>query len=197
MYTQNITPNPNIPCTPGWCLDYVRRTFGLPAHYGTAMEAWNASGPKHVGSLQFPANDVPVFFALAGVPAGHVALRMRDGSVYSSSDLGNTPHHHPSLTDLEAYYAHYGKPLTYLGWTEDCAGTRVITPIVPKPPAPRPVTAQSAPARPANGVRLIRVETGDNLTTIAAQFGTTVAHLVAMNGIRDANAIFPGQILRY
>lgn len=39
------------------------------------------------------------------------------------------------------------------------------------------------------------VEAGDNLTGIAAQFGTTVAHLVAKNGLRDPSTIYPGQIL--
>jgi hypothetical protein len=49
-----------------------------------------------------------------------------DGSVYSTSDLGNVPHRHPDLTDLHNYYARYGMPLTYLGWTEDVAGYPVI-----------------------------------------------------------------------
>jgi hypothetical protein len=69
---------------------------------------------------------VPVWFSLATEPAGHVALRTPDGSVYSSSDANtSTPHHHPSLDDLISYYA-AGNPLTYLGWTEDVASYPVI-----------------------------------------------------------------------
>jgi hypothetical protein len=69
---------------------------------------------------------VPVWFSLATEPAGHVALRAPDGGVYSSSDAGTSvPHHHPSLDDLISYYA-AGNPLTYLGWTEDVAGSPVI-----------------------------------------------------------------------
>lgn len=50
-----------------------------------------------------------------------------DGSVYSTSDLGTVPHHHPSLDDLIQYYAYYGHPLTYLGWTEDIEGVAVVS----------------------------------------------------------------------
>jgi hypothetical protein len=126
-YTQAITPNPNIPCKPGWCLQYVRQTFGLPAIHPTATAAWEASKTQH-RDHNFPSNVwFAVWFALANEPAGHVALMSPDGTVYSTSDLGNTPHRHPDLTDLHNYYARYGMPLTYLGWTEDVQGIPVIT----------------------------------------------------------------------
>lgn len=182
-YKQLTTPTPNIACQPGWCLQYVRQAFRLPARYGTAIEAWNASTSKHRDQA-FPAGVwLPLWFTVAGVPAGHVVLRAPDGRIYSTSDNATTPHVHPNLADLMAYYARYGLPLTYLGWTEDVAGYRVAAPI-PAPPKPA-------------AVRWIRVEAGDNLTAIARQFGTTVPHLVSMNGIRDANKIFPGQLLKY
>ena len=41
------------------------------------------------------------------------------------------------------------------------------------------------------------VRSGDNLSTIASRLGTTVSHLQSMNGIRNANLIYPGQSLRY
>lgn len=41
------------------------------------------------------------------------------------------------------------------------------------------------------------VRSGDNLSTIASRLGTTVAHLQSVNGIRNANLIYPGQTLRY
>jgi hypothetical protein len=52
---------------------------------------------------------------------------MPDGSVFSTSDYSNTPHHHPDLADLEAYYARYKMTLTYRGWTEDVCGWPVIS----------------------------------------------------------------------
>lgn len=126
-YAQALTPNPNIPCKPGWCLQYVRQAYGLPGVHPTATAGWNASGTKHQ-DRSFPAGCwVPVWFSLTNEPAGHVALLAPDGSVYSTSDLTTTPHHHPDLDDLIRYYAYYGMPLGYLGWTEDIEDTAVIT----------------------------------------------------------------------
>jgi hypothetical protein len=124
---QLITPNPHIPCQPGWCLQYVRQAFNLPAAYPTATAAWEASSSKH-RDRNFPNGVwVPVWFSLANEPAGHVALMAPDGSVYSTSDLGSVPHQHLDLSDLMNYYARYGMTLTYLGWTEDVAGYPVMT----------------------------------------------------------------------
>jgi hypothetical protein len=124
---QLITPTPYIPCQPGWCLQYVRQAFGLPARYATATDAWEASTSKHRDRNFPPGLWVPVWYGLADEPAGHVVLRAPDGSVYSTSDLSTTPHHHPDLADLEDYYAYYGMTLTYRGWTEDVAGYPVLT----------------------------------------------------------------------
>lgn len=127
MTTQLITPNPDIPCTPGYCLQYVRQAFGLPARYAAATEAWNNSQSQH-RDRNFPAGvSVPVWYGLDREPLGHVVLLAPDGSVYSTSDNTTTPHHHPSLADLEDYYAGWGWPLTYRGWTEDVAGYAVVS----------------------------------------------------------------------
>lgn len=127
MFTQSITPTPNIPCKPGWCLQYVRQAFGLPAIHPTATAAWEASKTQH-RDRNFPAGVAhAVWYGLVNEPAGHVVLRMPDGSVYSTSSLANTPYHHPNLAHLEAYYARYGMTLTYRGWTEDVQGIPVIT----------------------------------------------------------------------
>jgi len=133
-WAQTITPDPAISCRPGWCLEYVRRTYGLPARYLTATEAWEASPSKHRDRNFPPGVWVPVWYALAGVPAGHVVLRAPDGSCYSTTDLGRfTPRRHPNLADLERVYAGAGLPLTYRGWSEDVAGTPVITPATIRP----------------------------------------------------------------
>lgn len=127
MTTQLITPNPNVWCRPGYCLEYVRNTFGLPIRYGSATEAWNNA--KQHPDRNFPDGMwLPIFFAIDIEPNGHIALLAPDQSVYSSSDYGNTPHHHPSIEDLINYYAVYGKmQLTYLGWAEDVAGFPVVS----------------------------------------------------------------------
>lgn len=127
-WVQVLTPNPTVSCTPGWCLKYVSDAFGVSTiphtTYPSATAAWNASH-QHTDQ-SFPDGWVPVWFSLRDEPAGHVALRAPDGSVWSSSDPNtNVPHHHPSLAALIAYYAN-ANPLTYLGWSEDIGGTAVI-----------------------------------------------------------------------
>jgi hypothetical protein len=127
---QLIRPNPNIWCQPGWCLAYVNEAFGVAKRYGTATAAWNNSGTQH-RDRRFPSGVwLPVWYELANEPAGHVVLLAPDGSCYSTSDLSNTPYHHPSLAHLEWFYAYYGMALTYRGWTEDVEGTPVIRPTI-------------------------------------------------------------------
>ena len=124
---QLITPNPNIPCRPGYCLEYVRKTYGLPARYPTATAAWLGSTSKHQ-DRNFPAGMwTPLWFGLENEPAGHVALLAPNGNVYSTSDLGSVPHCHLDVSDLMNYYARYDMTLTYRGWTEDVAGYPVMT----------------------------------------------------------------------
>ena len=49
----------------------------------------------------------------------------------------------------------------------------------------------------ATAQRTYTVRSGDNLSVIASRLGTTVGHLQSVNGIRNANLIYPGQTLRY
>ncbi|AYN57814.1 membrane associated protein [Arthrobacter phage Eileen] len=124
---QLITPNPNIPAEEGMCLQYVRQTFGLPIRYGSATEAWNNSPSKHRDRNYPKGVWFPVWWALDKNINGHVALVAPDGRVYSTSNLNPNPLKvHPSVADVEAYYAYYGMTLTYRGWTEDVAGYPVI-----------------------------------------------------------------------
>jgi len=126
-YTQLVTPNPDIPCEPGWCLQYVRQAFYAYAVEPTATAAWNNAQYKHDASEPIPGGVyVPIWFSLETEPAGHVALMAPDGSVYSTSDpVATTPTHHVNLADLIQAYARYN-PLNYLGWTEDISNVRVI-----------------------------------------------------------------------
>jgi hypothetical protein len=127
-YLQAITPTPSIAAEEGMCLQYVRQTFGLPARYGSATEAWQNSPTQH-RDRDYPSGVwFPVWWALDKNVNGHVALVSPDGRVYSTSNLNPNPLKvHPNVADVEAYYARYGMTLTYRGWTEDVAGTPVIT----------------------------------------------------------------------
>lgn len=127
-YQQTITPNPNIPCAPGWCLAYVNEAFGVPKRFPTATAGWVGSSTKH-RDYDFPEGVwVPLWFHLKFEPAGHVALRAPDGRIYSTtSPFLRVPTIHPNLQHLLNAYA-ANNPLTYLGWTEDVEGTRVMAP---------------------------------------------------------------------
>jgi len=64
-------------------------------------------------------------------------------------------------------------------------------PVAPKAPA-----KAKAPAKPKATANTYTVVKGDNLTKIAKAHGTTVAALVKLNGIKDANKIAIGQVLK-
>lgn len=65
----------------------------------------------------------------------------------------------------------------------------------PTPPPP-PTPAPSAPSAPATGGGAYVVVAGDTLSRIAARTGTTVDQIVLANGIRNANMIYVGQVLK-
>ncbi|ATW59947.1 hypothetical protein SEA_WALTZ_70 [Arthrobacter phage Waltz] len=126
---QLVTPNPNIPCTPGYCLQYTREAFGIPKGvYPSATSGWANAKYRHPGELPPSGVWTPLWFSMTKEPLGHVVVGAPDGSVYSTSDPSSTPHHHPSLADLMGYYAYWGLPLTYLGWSEDVENVRVVQP---------------------------------------------------------------------
>jgi murein DD-endopeptidase MepM/ murein hydrolase activator NlpD len=64
-------------------------------------------------------------------------------------------------------------------------------PVAPKAPA-----KAKAPAKPKTAANTYTVVKGDNLTKIAKAHGTTVAALTKLNGIKDANKIAIGQVLK-
>ena len=65
------------------------------------------------------------------------------------------------------------------------------------PVAPAPVHGKAPVAKPvAAAGSTYTVVSGDNLTRIASRYGTTVAALVKLNGIKNANLIHVGQVLK-
>lgn len=70
-----------------------------------------------------------------------------------------------------------------------------------KAPAPAPKPAPSKPAPAVKPVQTVKpsatytVKSGDTLSGIAARYGTTWQELQRINGIKDANRIYPGQVL--
>ena len=84
---------------------------------------------------------------------------------------------------------------------EAVKGTASVETAPDAPAAPAPVHGPAAPkpapkapaAAPAGTYTVVK---GDNLTRIAARYGTTVAKLVELNGIKNANLINIGQVLK-
>lgn len=58
-----------------------------------------------------------------------------------------------------------------------------------------PSGVKSTPVVVAGVVTQCVVEAGDTLTSIASQFGVDLQTLITLNGITDANLIYPGQVL--
>lgn len=116
----------------GWCLKFVQDAFGTDHPYASAIDAWNANygGGNHAGEVPPLGITVPVYFSLGNVPAGHVAIRLDDGWVASSTQSGShsTPYFHKSLDDLIAVYGQYNGGCTYLGWSEYVGTVRVVAP---------------------------------------------------------------------
>jgi murein DD-endopeptidase MepM/ murein hydrolase activator NlpD len=65
-----------------------------------------------------------------------------------------------------------------------------------KAAAPKAPAKAKAPAKPKATANTYTVVKGDNLTKIAKAHGTTVAALTKLNGIKDANKIAIGQVLK-
>ena len=62
-------------------------------------------------------------------------------------------------------------------------------------PQPSPAPQPSNPV-PAPDYEIYTVVPGDNLSNIAARYGTTYQKIAADNGIADPNLIYPGQVLK-
>lgn len=119
------TINPNVKPArnywSGWCHSHVRLGFGAPSNYGSASDAWAHAERKH-RDRNFPNADVPLFFSLRGVPAGHVVVRKANGQIITTG-LNSTTKTFSSLDALlRAWPA-----LNYLGWAEDINKTTIIT----------------------------------------------------------------------
>jgi LysM repeat protein len=182
-YKQLRKPDVGIKTTAiGWCLWWVQQAFRANHIYALAIQEWNANSYNH-GDVP-KGLWVPIFFKMRGVPAGHVAILAPDRSVYStSSPYTRYPIHHSSIATLNSYY---GGKLTYLGWSEDIGGVRVVKPVTP---IIKKVVAKILPSRYA-------VRSGDTLSGIAMRYKTTWQKLQKLNGIKNPNLIYPGQVIR-
>lgn len=167
----------------GWCLWWVQEAYKVPHLYPSASMQYKQTRYKHPSS---PPKGVyvPVFFTMKGVPEGHVAISAPDGSIYStSSSRSLQPVHHKNMRDLLDYY---GGRLTYLGWSEDVGGVRVVAPVTP---IIKKIVAKVSPSKYV-------VKRGDSLSGIAKKYKTTWQKLAKLNNLKNPNLIYAGQVLK-
>lgn len=199
MWKQDITPNVQIACRPGWCEQYVRQAFHQPAKYATATAAWLGQEDKHTDRNHPSGVAVAAYWALDDEPAGHVAVWNSDGSVWSASHPTSTsPMRFSSLEAIERYY---GGRLKWRGWGTFVSHARVAhweEPSTP-PPAPEPTPEPSVPTytvKPGDTLGQIILDQG--WATDAGLWGPNgdVARIAAANGISNPDLIHPGQVIK-
>lgn len=117
-YTQLKNPNLSVEGVSGECLVYVRKMYGINAMYLTAIAGWNGAKYKHPGETPPTNVDVPLWFTYG--TEGHVALNVPGKGIFSVSAQGDKVF--ASIAALEDYI----KGATYLGWSEDIDGVRVV-----------------------------------------------------------------------
>lgn len=140
-YIQIEDANWRIPYVGGWCEGYVEGAWGqatLPTVknpttsgvWKTATYAWknNYGNGNHPGELPPEGVTVPVFFSLGSTSDGHVAIKLSDGKVASTTQPGfhTEGYIHPNLQDLINIYAKYNNGCTYLGWSEYVGKKQVV-----------------------------------------------------------------------
>jgi hypothetical protein len=120
----------NVGYTGGWCLAYVQNAFNTDHGWPTAISEWNdnVGGGNHPGEVPPLGITVPVWLSLGTEPAGHVAIRLDDGYVASSTQSGYhpKPYFHPNLNNLIAVYGQYNGGANYLGWSEYVGHVKVV-----------------------------------------------------------------------
>ena len=130
--------NWRIPYVGGWCEGYVEGAWGkatqpTPSNpttsgiYGSATQAWEAVQNKHYDMPPLGVT-VPVYFSLGNVWQGHVAIRLDDGMVASSTQSGyhSQGYIHPNIQNMIDLYGKYNGGCTYLGWADRQWGIEIV-----------------------------------------------------------------------
>ena len=111
----------------GWCLATVETAFSAPRLYANAWAAWQANGTKHQ-DRNFPVGVYfPIWFSgYSGL--GHVAFAYVNTAGQMNiwtSPYTHVPYFYTGYHSVDALAAAYH--VTYVGWSEDISGKRVIS----------------------------------------------------------------------
>lgn len=117
----NTIKGRNVDYWAGWCDAAVRLGFNIPPLWGSAKATWQNAKRRHT-NRNFPNADVPIFYDVPGVPAGHVAVRLANGKVVTTG-LNDS---HMVFDSIELFERRWSS-LKYLGWVEDLKRHDIIT----------------------------------------------------------------------
>ena len=142
-WTQTVAPNMATKDYPGWCERFVWNAFNRVAKYGanTARESWDKSSFKHA-TRDLPGVAVPGYWSWVGTidgvrkDWGHAAVILPDGRVLTSPLSWSAGYNQQIVGSIEEVSRILGA--TWLGWTEDQRGGRVVSWVDGPAPAPTP-----------------------------------------------------------
>jgi len=128
----------------GWCLAGVQSAYNSGWAGSTALQGWNDVCQIKHGDRPPVGVFVPIWFD-GYYDSGHVAFT--DGNTVWSTPIHNGYEFvtYGSIDEMIQAYANIGIGLTYLGWSEDIGGTRVVAYVEPPAPQPAPVNVPVAP----------------------------------------------------
>ena len=130
----------------GWCLATIETAFGTARIYPNAWAAWLATTKKHEDK-DFPRNVYfPIFFSGSNGD-GHIALAyVNDNGQMGiwTSPYKHTPYFFTGYTSVDQLAAAYH--VTFVGHSEDLAGTSIIEAVPDPTPPPAPVVEAVKPA---------------------------------------------------
>jgi murein DD-endopeptidase MepM/ murein hydrolase activator NlpD len=166
--------------------NYVKLLHNINGKWYTTLYAHMADGLKVKVGQKIEAGTILGKMASTGMSTGkHLHWELKEGKDHAWNNTGKG----------------YIEPFTFfkaLIAVEAAAATASVEtpesdPVLPAPVhGPKPVVAKPA----TSGVSTYTIVSGDNLTKIAKANGTTVAALVKLNGIKDANKINVGQVIK-
>jgi murein DD-endopeptidase MepM/ murein hydrolase activator NlpD len=166
--------------------NYVKLLHNINGKWYTTLYAHMADGLKVKAGQKVEAGTILGKMASTGMSTGkHLPWELKEGKDHAWNNTG----------------LGYIEPFTFFNAliaVEAAAGTASVEtkeddPVLPAPVhGPKPVATKPATSKAST----YTVVSGDNLTKIAKANGTTVAVLVKLNGIKDANKINVGQVIK-
>lgn len=153
-YKQLVKPNLNQQSAAGWCLFFVRSSFGVPEYSATATIAANKTRYRHA-TKNMPNAMVPVWFWHQGDYGegwreyGHVVNWVPGRGFLSSPGSGFGQEWLPSIAAVEARFN-----CRFRFWSEDIGGVRVVRPTS----TPTPITPPSSTSEEEDSMNPIVIQ---------------------------------------